>query len=140
MRTTKLLRYYWFHEYCERKSKWWEKDRFLFQTVKRAVKVLYNSKQRNEWFRLPTQMRYIMFSIERDGGVERAVKLFYNSKNITTNDSGCPNQNNRPWLTWGRASCLKLSNQARALVYGFGLRLFSWKHFLKYLSREQHWA
>jgi hypothetical protein len=52
-----------------------------------------------------------MFSIESDGGVERAVKLFYNSKKQRSNDSGCPNQNNHPWLTWGRASRLKLSNK-----------------------------
>jgi hypothetical protein len=77
-----------------------------------------------------------MFSIERDDGVERAVKLFYNSKKQRTNDSGCPNQNNRPWLTWGRGLVLETFKQARALVYGFGLRLFSLKHFLNTYARD----
>jgi hypothetical protein len=67
-------------------------------------------------------MRYIIcfLSRERDGGEERAVKLFSIIQKPKNELFRLPESKQSPLVDLGPDLALETFNQARALVYGFG--------------------
>lgn len=75
-----------------------------------------------------------LFSIERETVVKREpLSFFYDSKTKERMIPAARIKTITPWLTWDRASRLKLSTKHARLFMDLGLRLFSWKHLFKYL-------